>query len=223
MSYVGKPYPGPVPVAPPREANNQLGTVSLVLGVLSLFMGCPFAIGAMIVGWAGMKREPNGMARAGFILGLVMTIVNAGALLVGLMIFVVFGGLIGLGAYAESQERAREEFSDYPPTSVPTIEIPEPHRFDPYEGMPDPYTPDFPAMPTSMPERMRPPEFEMPEPYIPPPYEPPPMPTFEPPAIPRPPGYRGPSGFAPPMPFGPSGAFPPGMGPPVTVEPDSSP
>lgn len=158
------------------------------------------------------------MARAGFIMGLVMTLVNAAFAVVGILFFVVFGGLVGLGAYLDSQERATPSYSSYDgPTFAP------PEMPSPYIGG-DPYSvPEIPAMPTSMPGIDSPtfPTPEIPSPYIPPPYTPPPMPGVPSSPFPDRPGYAPPARFGPPPGF-PSGAFPPGLGPPVTVEPETS-
>lgn len=214
MSYAGKPYQPPGPYVRPQEATNSLGTVSLVLGILSVFMGCPLAIAALITGWVGMKREPSGMARAGFTIGLIMTIFNVVAGIVGLMFFVLFVGLAGLGAYVDSQEREGSSYSSYPSSD---------YSSDPFDSSYG--SPDIAPFPVSMPEPMEMPKI--PDPYVPPPYIPPPMPGVGPGSFPGSPDFGPSSGFGPPgsMPPGayppgafPPGAFPPGLGPPTTME-----
>lgn len=224
MSYAGKPYHPPGPIAPPQEATNPLGVVALVLGILSVFMGCPLAIGALITGWIGMKREPSGMARAGFIIGLVSTILNVVAGIVGLMFFVLFVGVAGLAAYVDSKDAASQSYSSSSSSDSAA--------FDSSYG-----SPDIAPFPTSMPPMEMP---KMPDPYIPPPYIPAPMPMpsgMPPGTFPGSPGFDPSSGFGPPgsiptgsMPPGafppgafPSGAFPPGLGPPTSLEPFQAP
>jgi hypothetical protein len=215
MSYAGKPYPPPGPIAPPQEATNPLGVVALVLGIMSVFLGCPAAIGALITGWMGMKREPSGMARAGFTIGLIMTIFNQVAGIVGLIFFVFVIGLAGLGAYVDSQERATASYSSFPSADASA---------DPFDSSYG--SPDIAPLPVSMPQPMEMPK--LPDPYVPPPYVPPTMPPgIDPATFPQPPNFGAPPGFGPPgaMPPGafppgafPAGAFPPGLGPPTTME-----
>lgn len=230
MSYAGKPYLPPGPIAPPQEATNSLGTVSLVLGILSVFMGCPLAIGALITGWVGMKREPSGMARAGFFIGLIMTIFHV---LAGVAVLLFFVFVIGIAAIAESQDRATANSSSYPGSSYS-----ESSGFDSSYG-----SPDIAPFPVSMPEPMELPK--MPDPYVPPPMTPGMDPTAFPggPDFGSPPNFgpggMGPGGIGPPSGMGPEagfppgafppgafpsgpgaypGAFPPGLGPPTTME-----
>jgi hypothetical protein len=224
MSYAGKPYPPPGTYAAPQEATNPLGVVSLVLGIMSIFMGCPAAIGALITGWMAMKREPSGMARAGFFIGLIMTIFHVVAGIVGVIIFVC---IIGFAAYADSQQRATPNYSSYPGSSYS-----ESSGFDSSYG-----SPDIAPMPVAMPPMEMP---KMPDPYVPPPM----APGMDPTAFPGAPDFGAPPSFSPPSGMGrgpgfpsgafgprafpsgpgaypgafPPGAFPPGLGPPTTME-----
>ncbi|HEV7279717.1 MAG TPA: DUF4190 domain-containing protein [Pirellulaceae bacterium] len=213
MSYAGKPYLPPGPIAPTQDANNSLGTISLVLGILSVFMGCPLAIGALITGWIGMKREPSGMARAGFVIGLIMTIVNVVAGIVGLLFFVF---VIGIAAYAESQERATVDYSRYPTPSYPNSSHSRPSEFG--------SSPDIAPFPVSMPPIEMPEMPKMPESYVPPAMPP----GMDPSAFPRSPGFGAPPRFEPPGGMGrgpgfPPGAFPPGALPPGAYPPGAYP
>lgn len=214
MSYVGKPYQPPGPIAPPQEATNSLGVVALVLGIMSVFLGCPLAIGALITGWVGMKREPNGMARAGFVIGLIMTIFNVVAGLVGLVFVVLLFGLGSAAAYVDARDENRSM------SSGSAAEFP---RIEPYGS---PFgSDDMAPMPVSMPPMELP---KMPDPYVPRPYIPPTPPLgMDPSSFPQAPSFGAPSGFGAPgsMPPGayppgafPPGAFPPGLGPPTMME-----
>lgn len=96
---VPNPY-GQAPVGhypPPQNpsGDNPLGLIAMICGLLSLVMGCPLSIAAIILGFLGMKKEPKGMATAGLILGIVTATLQ----LVFLCIFVAFYGLL-FGALA---------------------------------------------------------------------------------------------------------------------------
>lgn len=83
----------PPPMNPSGE--NQLGMIAMICGLLSLVMGCPLSIAAIILGFVGMKKEPKGMATAGLILGIVTATLQ----LVVLCFIMAFYGLI-FGAIA---------------------------------------------------------------------------------------------------------------------------
>jgi hypothetical protein len=90
-------YPAP----PPRQTASGAVT-ALVLGILGLVMCGPFtAVPAIIVGRNATREidashgqlEGRSMAQAGFILGIVGTVVGALAFLFVVVVF-VFGGVI---------------------------------------------------------------------------------------------------------------------------------
>ena len=97
------PVPPQVPPygypAPPRP-NSSKAVTALVLGILGLVMCGPFtAIPAIIVGRNATREidesqgqlNGRGMAQAGFVLGIVGTVVGALALLFVIFVFVVGG------------------------------------------------------------------------------------------------------------------------------------
>ncbi|MFW7415020.1 DUF4190 domain-containing protein [Demequina sp. SO4-18] len=87
----------PMPGAGGNESKNNLGTISLVLGIIGilccgLFTGIP----AIIVGKNSKKAQEQGLAtngnlgQVGFILGIIATVLSV----IGLL---VWGGLIATG------------------------------------------------------------------------------------------------------------------------------
>lgn len=97
------PQPGPYgyPAAPRRPSSGSAVT-ALILGILGLVMCGPFtAIPAIIVGRRATSEidasngqlEGRGMAQAGFILGVIGTVLGALALLFVIAVF-VFGAMI---------------------------------------------------------------------------------------------------------------------------------
>jgi len=94
--------PGPYGYSPaPRQSSSDAVT-ALVLGILGLVMCGPFtAIPAIIVGRkatreidaSGGQLEGRGMAQAGYVLGIVGTVLGALALLLVLFL-VVLGGIL---------------------------------------------------------------------------------------------------------------------------------
>lgn len=73
----------PVHVEQPKEKKSSgLAIASLVLGIISIVMGCcgsgfPFSIGGIICGAIANKQEKDGMAKSGLIcsiIGLVLSI-----------------------------------------------------------------------------------------------------------------------------------------------------
>ena len=104
MSYAAKPVPA-------QEEGNPLALMSLILGIIGFLGGCPFSLAAVITGWMGMKREPSGMAKVGFWLGVVGMILQTLAIL---FILVVFGAALGLTAV---------EVDSAPPMPAPPVEV----------------------------------------------------------------------------------------------------
>lgn len=86
---------GSYPPPPNSSGDNPLGLIAMICGLLSLILGCPLSIAAIILGYVGMKKEPKGMATAGLILGIV----TASLQLVFLCFFIAFYGLL-FGAVA---------------------------------------------------------------------------------------------------------------------------
>jgi hypothetical protein len=96
--YGHQPYPGSLGPRP----NHKDAVPSLVLGILSLVM-CGFFTGipAIVLGRRARRDiaassgalDGEGMATAGFVLGLISTVVAGVALLVVVAVF-IFGGVI---------------------------------------------------------------------------------------------------------------------------------
>lgn len=99
MSYAAKPAPVQDQAG---EGTNTLAMASLVLGILGFVTGgCPFSLAAVVTGWMGMKREPQGMAKIGFWLGVAGMILQV---LLGLFLLLSFGAAFGL-AYTTVETR----------------------------------------------------------------------------------------------------------------------
>lgn len=64
---------GPGPMAGERPAGNPAGTVGLILAILG-----PLAPIGVIVSLMGLRREPKGLAIAGVIVGILMTLLTIG-------------------------------------------------------------------------------------------------------------------------------------------------
>lgn len=88
--------------AAPQQPNSGKAVTALVLGILGLVMCGPFtAIPAIVVGRSATREieasqgrmEGRGMAQAGFVLGIVGTVIGGLALLFVLVVFVL-GGVI---------------------------------------------------------------------------------------------------------------------------------
>lgn len=91
--------PSPYPAYPPPRRQNGFGVASLVLGIVGIpllllcYLGVPCSILAIIFGALGMKladrgaADNGGMAKAGFILGLV----GIGLLIAWIALFVILG------------------------------------------------------------------------------------------------------------------------------------
>jgi hypothetical protein len=96
------PAPGYAYPAPPQRPTAGNAVTALVLGILGLVMCGPFtAIPAIVVGRKATREidesqgqlDGRGMAQAGFILGIVGTVVGGLALLFVIFVFVL-GGVI---------------------------------------------------------------------------------------------------------------------------------
>ena len=101
------PYGAPPPAGyPPYQAappNDGLGLASMIVGILSLVLSCGYGIGllgapaALIMGRVSMKRIERsqgtlggrGFAQAGFILGIVGTVLLVLAIIVVVAIIVI--------------------------------------------------------------------------------------------------------------------------------------
>ncbi len=100
MSNIQPGYPTPQP--PPARQTSGLAVVSLVMGILSwLLLPILGSLTAIITGHMArseIRRQPermdgDGLAIAGLVLGYAQLIVSLLALLV---VFLFFGGIIGL-------------------------------------------------------------------------------------------------------------------------------
>ena len=89
----------------PQQPNSGKAVTALVLGILGLVMCGPFtAIPAIVVGRNATREidesqgrmEGRGMAQAGFILGIIGTVLGGLALLFVIFLFVV-GGVVASG------------------------------------------------------------------------------------------------------------------------------
>jgi hypothetical protein len=94
--------PGPYGYSPAPRQNSSDAVTALVLGILGLVMCGPFtAIPAIIVGRkatreidaSGGRLEGRGMAQAGYVLGIVGTVLGGLALLLILFLFAL-GGVV---------------------------------------------------------------------------------------------------------------------------------
>ncbi len=91
--------------APRPAAENSLGLAGFILsvvGIISCGLLCP--IGA-ILSLFGCRREPNGLAIAGLVIGIVGSL---GLIIVfiffGMALMAFFGMALGLGVYAEVEQ-----------------------------------------------------------------------------------------------------------------------
>lgn len=80
--------------------DNPLGLIAMVCGLLSLIMGCPLSIAAIVLGFLGRKKEPKGMATTGLALGAATLTLQV---LFGCLLTAV---LVVAGATAEDEETA---------------------------------------------------------------------------------------------------------------------
>lgn len=97
----------PPPANP--SGDNPLGMIAMICGLLSLVMGCPLSIAAIILGFIGMKKEPKGMATAGLILGIVTATLQ---LVVGCFILAIYGLAFGAIAAVVSTAAAMQPAID---------------------------------------------------------------------------------------------------------------
>ncbi len=89
---------------PPSEVDNNLGIIALVTGLVGLFVLPPVAIAAIIYGRKaqaaaeGGRATNGGMGTAGFIMGIIGTILFAiYAIAIVLFVLVIFGTTTQLG------------------------------------------------------------------------------------------------------------------------------
>ncbi|WP_163508616.1 DUF4190 domain-containing protein [Fodinicola acaciae] len=103
--YGGQPYPPPYPVAPPTSG---LAIASLIVSLGSLIVcGCPVSIVGAVLGHVAVKqiRESNntvggdGMAKAGIIIGWIITGIAAAWWAFWVVLYLFFGvAFLGIGA-----------------------------------------------------------------------------------------------------------------------------
>ncbi|HEV7280576.1 MAG TPA: hypothetical protein VGN57_10255 [Pirellulaceae bacterium] len=96
--YGQAPAGGGYPPPQNPSGENQLGMIAMICGLLSLIMGCPLSIAAIILGFIGMKKEPKGMATAGLVLGIVTATLQLVALCFVVAIYGLFFGALAAGA-----------------------------------------------------------------------------------------------------------------------------
>lgn len=81
-----------------KETNNVWGVTSLVTGILSLvlflmpYFGLPLGIFAIISYSLQRKNGTNGISRAGLVLGILGTVLNAVVGLIALIFIAAFAG-----------------------------------------------------------------------------------------------------------------------------------
>jgi hypothetical protein len=92
----GPPRPSTSPFAQPARGASARSVVALVLGALSSFIWCPaISIAALILGRMELKAidrgesSPEGqtLARVGYILGIVFTVVHVGIVLFFVLVY----------------------------------------------------------------------------------------------------------------------------------------
>ena len=106
------PYNDPysTPNTPLTNNNNSMGIASLILGICSIAICCCYGVGAipaiigLILGILQNKKNANGIATAGIILGIIGILLNA-VYLIYMVVFLSDGGL---------QEFIDEFSSSYP-------------------------------------------------------------------------------------------------------------
>lgn len=111
------PPPGPYGYAPPQLPTPSNAVTALVLGILAFVMCGPFtAVPAIVIGRKAMREIDasqgqlggRGMAQAGFVLGIVGTVIGVLALLLVIGVF-AFGAVL-----TTSFEGSCDQVSDGP-------------------------------------------------------------------------------------------------------------
>ena len=111
-NFSGQSYHDPysTPNTPLTNNNNSMGIASLILGICSIAICCCYGVGAipaiigLILGILQNKKNANGIATAGIILGIIGILLNA-VYLIYMVVFLSDGGL---------QEFIDEFSSSYP-------------------------------------------------------------------------------------------------------------
>ena len=71
----------------PVDEQNGLGTASFVCSIVGLFSAGILSLVGLILGAIAMRREPKGLAIAGFVIGLVGTLI--GCIVTALLIAII--------------------------------------------------------------------------------------------------------------------------------------